>query len=853
MAMMVRYNASANRALSHADKNDKARSKAQAKLASGMKINSAGDDSSSFSIGARMRVKLRALEQDTQNVQNGSAILNTAEGGIQRQIDLLRTIRAKVIDAANDSNTDEDRQTIQKELYHLYTQMENIAYETDYNSKKPLLADMRITFDDEIAARINATKLNLIRDAEYETLDNITGPFATFDEYSATTEILGTTSGYVASTSSTVSTVDFSSYNDINQLNNVGIQIGGSTYVFTNDTTKNYGANKIDISDCTSISDAINKLKNMFSGVEDIDETTLKFSRAVYGVSSSGGTQYITQYGTGKLSGVSGTTGGGFYNPANDGDYGPPSSYSTLTVDLSDVKSDSGFKFEGVNFHVIDSGDTARNGVVNLTKGSTASGSAGNYFRYNFDGRNLTFTATSYGTAGNNYYNGRNITDGYTYTYTDPNKKIEYAPYTAFNDSAITSNTTSTQGSSGFWNFDLSGMSVDNFSAKYIGKTFIVQNSSGTYGYKFYDSSRAPKLEGLLEDGGSRNDGLPRTQVDINEIKKAVEGGSTLAEAVASKLGGTVEGNNVKFTGPYNGYQIRLTTETLRHYDVDFSNLNVKIPDALYVKGFRAYCASDNKEWFNFVFTDGTNTYDSDKDNIKSINIDVSGVKNVTELVKTIYKQGNAILTGGAPKFNHHMRLAADVDNKIITLYDHRRFDVTNPPYHYQEQGAKIADGISFTEEEPGEEERFVRDLVIQHTDKAGMNIHIQIPHMTLDKIFDPLPINPSTIFDYPVTTKESRNYLLGNPNPPGILDNELKYLLDAATLVGAQNRRLEFTAGNITTEIENLTASESVITDADMAKEMTEYTKTNVLSQAAQAMLAQANQNQSMALSLLE
>ena len=51
----------------------------------------------------------------------------------------------------------------------------------------------------------------------------------------------------------------------------------------------------------------------------------------------------------------------------------------------------------------------------------------------------------------------------------------------------------------------------------------------------------------------------------------------------------------------------------------------------------------------------------------------------------------------------------------------------------------------------------------------------------------------------------------------------------------------------------ENVTASESVIRDSDMAKEMSEYTKHNVLTQAAQAMLAQANQNSSGILSLLQ
>ena len=142
MTMTVRYNGSANRALAYADKNNKYGSKALAKLASGLKINSAADDAASFSIGARMRVKLRALEQDSQNVQNGSSILRTAEGGIQGQIEILKTIREKVIDAANDSNTDEDRQTIQKELVHLYDEMESLAYGTDFNTKKPLIGDV---------------------------------------------------------------------------------------------------------------------------------------------------------------------------------------------------------------------------------------------------------------------------------------------------------------------------------------------------------------------------------------------------------------------------------------------------------------------------------------------------------------------------------------------------------------------------------------------------------------------------------------------------------------------------------------------------------------------------------------
>lgn len=86
-----------------------------------------------------------------------------------------------------------------------------------------------------------------------------------------------------------------------------------------------------------------------------------------------------------------------------------------------------------------------------------------------------------------------------------------------------------------------------------------------------------------------------------------------------------------------------------------------------------------------------------------------------------------------------------------------------------------------------------------------------------------------------------------------GVIDQSLQYVLGQATTVGAWLNRLEYTDSNITTMSDNVTNSESTIRDADMAKEMTNYTKANVLSQAAQAMLAQANQNQSSILSLLQ
>ena len=64
---------------------------------------------------------------------------------------------------------------------------------------------------------------------------------------------------------------------------------------------------------------------------------------------------------------------------------------------------------------------------------------------------------------------------------------------------------------------------------------------------------------------------------------------------------------------------------------------------------------------------------------------------------------------------------------------------------------------------------------------------------------------------------------------------------------------RLEHTINNLGVTSENLTAAESRIRDVDMAKEMMEYTKNNILSQAAQAMLAQANMQPQGVLQLLQ
>lgn len=83
-------------------------------------------------------------------------------------------------------------------------------------------------------------------------------------------------------------------------------------------------------------------------------------------------------------------------------------------------------------------------------------------------------------------------------------------------------------------------------------------------------------------------------------------------------------------------------------------------------------------------------------------------------------------------------------------------------------------------------------------------------------------------------------------------LDNAIKEVSTERANLGSVQNRLEHTIANVNTASENLSASESRIRDVDMAKEMMNFSKNNILSQAAQAMLAQANQQPQGVLQLL-
>ena len=127
MAMVIKHNLDAARTLNMMDANHTMAHKHLMKVSTGMKVRDAQDDAAAFAISERMRVRIRALEQAHNNTQNGSNMIRTAEGAVSSIIDALRTLKEKAIDAANDSNSDEDRRMIQKEFDQLVDQIDEDA------------------------------------------------------------------------------------------------------------------------------------------------------------------------------------------------------------------------------------------------------------------------------------------------------------------------------------------------------------------------------------------------------------------------------------------------------------------------------------------------------------------------------------------------------------------------------------------------------------------------------------------------------------------------------------------------------------------------------------------------------
>lgn len=114
------------------------KAKVSEKLASGYRINRAADDAAGLSISTKMRSQIRGLNQASANAQDGISLLQTADGALSEVHSILQRVRELSVQGATDTNVEVDRDAIQKEIDALTKEIDNIANNTEFNTKKLL-------------------------------------------------------------------------------------------------------------------------------------------------------------------------------------------------------------------------------------------------------------------------------------------------------------------------------------------------------------------------------------------------------------------------------------------------------------------------------------------------------------------------------------------------------------------------------------------------------------------------------------------------------------------------------------------------------------------------------------------
>ena len=131
--MVVQHNMQAMNANRMLNTTSKAQSKSTEKLSSGYRINRAADDAAGLAISEKMRKQIRGLDQASTNAQDGISAVQTAEGALTEVHSMLQRMNELAVQAANGTNSESDRQSIQDEIDQLTTEIDRVAETTKFN------------------------------------------------------------------------------------------------------------------------------------------------------------------------------------------------------------------------------------------------------------------------------------------------------------------------------------------------------------------------------------------------------------------------------------------------------------------------------------------------------------------------------------------------------------------------------------------------------------------------------------------------------------------------------------------------------------------------------------------------
>jgi flagellin len=156
MALAIATNNAALNAAASASAVNRDMETSMARLSSGKRINSASDDAAGVAISSRLSAEIRGTDQAIRNSLDGQALIDTAEGAHKEIENILQRMREITIQAANDTNNEQDRTNLQAEMTAMVIEIDRIAGTTTWAGANLMDASAGTTFSFQVGTATGA-------------------------------------------------------------------------------------------------------------------------------------------------------------------------------------------------------------------------------------------------------------------------------------------------------------------------------------------------------------------------------------------------------------------------------------------------------------------------------------------------------------------------------------------------------------------------------------------------------------------------------------------------------------------------------------------------------------------------
>ncbi len=193
MSMSIRTNVSSLNAQRNMNATQMTLDSSLSRLSSGYRITKAGDDAAGLGISVNLESQIRSYGQAVRNANDGVSVIQTAEGAMNEQSNILSRMRELAMQSASDGIGNTERGYIQNEVVALTAELERVAQGTEYNGQK-LLDGSAATLDFQVGIRNVAAN------------DRIT--VTTVDSTTATLGVAGLSLASKATSQAAIATLD---------------------------------------------------------------------------------------------------------------------------------------------------------------------------------------------------------------------------------------------------------------------------------------------------------------------------------------------------------------------------------------------------------------------------------------------------------------------------------------------------------------------------------------------------------------------------------------------------------------------------------------------------------------------